>query len=188
MNAIPLVKLEPGTAVRPRPDKPRATADALASKPGKPLGEESTADLLGGGGGDGGGGGSGGGGSGGGGSGGGGSGGSGGGGSSPTGSAGRAAMNRVAPVWDAADNSLRTCSICFEDLEPGEYVRQLRCVHLFHQECIDQWLSHKNACPNCNERVIVRGTDGRRFSRTGGAAAVTAAAASSPAAVSIELV
>ncbi|XP_037450750.1 RING-H2 finger protein ATL32-like [Triticum dicoccoides] len=42
------------------------------------------------------------------------------------------------------------CSVCLEDLEDGEMVRQLpACKHLFHVECIDMWLHSHATCPVC---------------------------------------
>ncbi|KQJ94241.1 hypothetical protein BRADI_3g09410v3 [Brachypodium distachyon] len=42
------------------------------------------------------------------------------------------------------------CSVCLEDLEAGEMVRQLpKCKHLFHVECIDMWLHSHRTCPVC---------------------------------------
>ena len=42
------------------------------------------------------------------------------------------------------------CSICLDDFEDGEQVRELRCNHIFHVQCIDEWLRTKDVCPLCN--------------------------------------
>mmetsp|Transcript_13888 Transcript_13888/g.28157 ORF Transcript_13888/g.28157 Transcript_13888/m.28157 type:complete len:319 (+) Transcript_13888:41-997(+) len=43
----------------------------------------------------------------------------------------------------------RCCSICMESFVAGERVRRLPCRHIFHAECIDQWLTHRsNVCPD----------------------------------------
>lgn len=32
------------------------------------------------------------------------------------------------------------CMICIEDLKESDVVRGLRCLHIFHNNCIDNWL------------------------------------------------
>lgn len=53
------------------------------------------------------------------------------------------------------------CSICLEDYVEGEELRLLpKCLHLFHHECIVQWLTfQKNVCPLCS--VVVDAIEGR---------------------------
>ena len=41
------------------------------------------------------------------------------------------------------------CSICLETFGQDECVRKIKCKHVFHQKCIDQWLVRKGECPNC---------------------------------------
>ncbi|KAK6388640.1 hypothetical protein LTR81_027154 [Elasticomyces elasticus] len=43
------------------------------------------------------------------------------------------------------------CLVCLCDLEEKEVCRKLvKCSHLFHKECIDQWLTQgRNSCPLC---------------------------------------
>ncbi|KAJ1990519.1 hypothetical protein H4R33_001697 [Dimargaris cristalligena] len=48
------------------------------------------------------------------------------------------------------DGTHETCSVCIDDIEKGQKIRQLPCFHIFHVECIDQWLLEKSsACPLC---------------------------------------
>ena len=42
-----------------------------------------------------------------------------------------------------------------EDFEDGEELRQLKCSHFFHSQCIDRWLAGHDACPLCNSSVVV---------------------------------
>ncbi|KAJ1960485.1 hypothetical protein IWQ62_004217, partial [Dispira parvispora] len=43
-----------------------------------------------------------------------------------------------------------TCAVCIDEFERGQLVRQLPCNHLFHLECIDEWLTEKSGvCPLC---------------------------------------
>jgi hypothetical protein len=43
------------------------------------------------------------------------------------------------------------CSICITTFELGERIKHLRCDHMFHVDCISEWLSkHSQTCPLCN--------------------------------------
>lgn len=43
-----------------------------------------------------------------------------------------------------------TCAICLVDFEPCDCVRSLNCCHVFHRECIDEWLGSRHSqCPLC---------------------------------------
>lgn len=46
-----------------------------------------------------------------------------------------------------------TCSICLEQVNRGELVRSLPCLHQFHANCIDPWLRQQGTCPVCKFRV-----------------------------------
>ena len=41
------------------------------------------------------------------------------------------------------------CTICLSEFEVEEDVRRLPCMHLFHVECVDQWLGQNKRCPIC---------------------------------------
>jgi hypothetical protein len=42
------------------------------------------------------------------------------------------------------------CTVCQQDFEDEEEVRTLRCLHMFHRKCIDEWLTTvAGACVNC---------------------------------------
>ena len=45
------------------------------------------------------------------------------------------------------------CGICRDDFQDGETVKILKCQHLFHRECLGQWLISNKKCPIC-EKVI----------------------------------
>ncbi|KAI4183338.1 MAG: hypothetical protein L6R41_005450 [Letrouitia leprolyta] len=48
------------------------------------------------------------------------------------------------------------CLVCLCDYEIDEEVRRLnKCKHLFHRECIDQWLTTgRNSCPLCRSQGV----------------------------------
>ncbi|XP_022872888.1 E3 ubiquitin-protein ligase ATL23-like [Olea europaea var. sylvestris] len=46
------------------------------------------------------------------------------------------------------------CAICLESFIEGDNCKILpSCEHLFHANCVDQWLGRKPNCPTCRARV-----------------------------------
>ncbi|KAK8572170.1 hypothetical protein V6N13_047783 [Hibiscus sabdariffa] len=48
-------------------------------------------------------------------------------------------------VDDGDDN----CTICLEGFEAGSYAARMPCSHIFHGECIEEWLKQSHYCPVC---------------------------------------
>lgn len=49
-----------------------------------------------------------------------------------------------------------SCAICLENLEDDEDVRGLLCGHVFHQICIDPWLTERRGCcPICKKDLYM---------------------------------
>ncbi|XP_078160685.1 RING/U-box superfamily protein [Carex rostrata] len=46
-----------------------------------------------------------------------------------------------------------TCSVCLEQVNEGDLLRSLPCLHQFHASCIDPWLRQQGTCPVCKYRV-----------------------------------
>jgi len=42
-----------------------------------------------------------------------------------------------------------TCTICFVPIVDGDRVGELACDHVFHVECLKEWLKRRNICPLC---------------------------------------
>jgi hypothetical protein len=43
----------------------------------------------------------------------------------------------------------RACTVCLSNYEKGDERKLLPCLHGFHKECIDTWLSRSATCPVC---------------------------------------
>ena len=46
-----------------------------------------------------------------------------------------------------------SCAICLSEYEEGEELRVLPCKHVFHRECIDEWLANDERCPTCKRSI-----------------------------------
>jgi E3 ubiquitin-protein ligase RNF38/44 len=47
-----------------------------------------------------------------------------------------------------------SCPICLSELVVGESGRALRCKHLFHKTCVDEWLLVNATCPTCRAPIV----------------------------------
>ncbi|KAK2385610.1 RING/U-box superfamily protein [Trifolium repens] len=50
----------------------------------------------------------------------------------------------------------KKCSICQEEYEADDELGRLNCDHMYHFQCIQQWVAHKNFCPVCKQQVAAR--------------------------------
>ncbi|KAF9682198.1 hypothetical protein SADUNF_Sadunf05G0083700 [Salix dunnii] len=59
----------------------------------------------------------------------------------------------------------KICAICLDDYAHGESIRVLpRCKHMFHKDCIDNWLSSRNSsCPICRDQIIDKNVESTRI-------------------------
>ena len=67
------------------------------------------------------------------------------------------------------------CTICQMEFKDDDVLRTLRCLHMFHKECIDRWLLTVNgACVVCKvKQVNKKHPQQRELSPTSQAAATT---------------
>eukprot|EP00956_Cyclotella_meneghiniana_P003453 scaffold4205_cov75-Cyclotella_meneghiniana.AAC.2 len=47
-----------------------------------------------------------------------------------------------------------TCTICLLDIEEGEKIADVQCGHMFHADCLSEWILKKNACPLCSYQGV----------------------------------
>ncbi|KAL4490259.1 hypothetical protein ABPG72_004298 [Tetrahymena utriculariae] len=45
------------------------------------------------------------------------------------------------------------CTICISEFENGEKLKQLPCKHIYHPECVDNWLKQEKKCPVCKGEI-----------------------------------
>merc|ERR1719491_463581 len=50
---------------------------------------------------------------------------------------------------DLAVNESNECSICLDELVIGQPALRIPCGHLYHEECVKDWLRKSNECPVC---------------------------------------
>ena len=51
------------------------------------------------------------------------------------------------------DNDKKNCVICMEDFKNGDKSTNLPCLHMFHTDCIQNWLKKQNTCPICKFKL-----------------------------------
>ena len=59
--------------------------------------------------------------------------------------------------FDEQNNNITIC-FCMEEKPHAECVK-LDCNHIFHTECLAEWLIHNNSCPNCRVTNIINRED-----------------------------
>ncbi|KAL7491937.1 hypothetical protein ACHAWT_001212 [Skeletonema menzelii] len=52
------------------------------------------------------------------------------------------------------DDESFDCTICLAPVEDGEQVGVLPCSHIFHAECLSNWIQRRNVCPLCQATEI----------------------------------
>jgi hypothetical protein len=51
------------------------------------------------------------------------------------------------------------CCICLQQYKIEENIVEMYCNHLFHAECIEEWLNYNPTCPICRTDVINENND-----------------------------
>ena len=53
------------------------------------------------------------------------------------------------------DKSSSTCSICLDDFNSEKEIAFLDCKHIYHMECIIEWINKDASCPLCRSSELV---------------------------------
>jgi len=56
-------------------------------------------------------------------------------------------------LFDMNSKKHTECAICMIDFEVGDGVKYLPCMHVYHKDCVDDWLMRSLRCPSCMEPV-----------------------------------
>ena len=56
-------------------------------------------------------------------------------------------------ITDSLSAEERSCPICLNEMEVGSEVRNLPCNHLYHKDCVDEWLRVNASCPTCRFNI-----------------------------------
>tara|TARA_A100001015_G_C14751000_1_gene617544 strand:+ start:55 stop:720 length:666 start_codon:yes stop_codon:yes gene_type:complete len=60
----------------------------------------------------------------------------------------------VQTISECLNEGEKTCPVCLNDMDIGDQVRNLPCQHLFHKDCVDEWLRVNASCPTCRTSII----------------------------------
>jgi BspA type Leucine rich repeat region (6 copies)/Ring finger domain len=50
---------------------------------------------------------------------------------------------------DDGDDKIQRCSLCFNKISDSA-IKVTKCIHIFHKDCVDEWLKNELNCPQCN--------------------------------------
>jgi len=56
----------------------------------------------------------------------------------------------------AGGDCKENCSICNCDIEINDMIANLDCNHIFHTNCISEWVMYKPECPCCRALISVK--------------------------------
>ncbi|XP_076462855.1 RING finger protein 11-like [Babylonia areolata] len=56
-------------------------------------------------------------------------------------------------LYDGTSKKAKECVICMVEFAMGDMLRFLPCMHVYHKDCIDDWLMRSLTCPSCMEPV-----------------------------------
>lgn len=54
---------------------------------------------------------------------------------------------------DDDESNLMTCMICMDEAMIGSYLTRMPCSHVYHFDCISQWLHINHTCPICRFKL-----------------------------------
>ena len=51
------------------------------------------------------------------------------------------------------ENNQKDCVICLSNFVLGDKIKRLPCLHIFHTDCIEDWLHNSELCPLCKHNI-----------------------------------
>jgi hypothetical protein len=58
-------------------------------------------------------------------------------------------------------NEVTQCSVCLDNIQPGNQQITLGCDHTFHEMCLVRWAQRRNTCPMCRVPIVQTEEDTR---------------------------
>ena len=71
----------------------------------------------------------------------------------------RRAIDEGAPLYAnvRARDHHTCCAVCLQEMIAEELAVRLPCEHIFHEDCVRQWLTSQHTCPTCRAPLPTRG-------------------------------
>mgnify|MGYP001464308136 CR=1 FL=1 len=64
-------------------------------------------------------------------------------------------INDNAKLFDGIDNGITNCPICLDDFNKEKEIIVLKCDHIYHKECIIEWVKMNISCPLCRSESLI---------------------------------
>lgn len=64
--------------------------------------------------------------------------------------------NNVNKTKATKDQQHQLCSICYYNIKEEEQINLLPCKHIFHCDCIKEWLLKEKNCPMCKQELQIQ--------------------------------
>lgn len=59
----------------------------------------------------------------------------------------------------SSETSEESCLICHQVFSQSDLVNDLQCHHIFHSECLQQWINVNEICPLCRKEIVMPDQD-----------------------------
>ena len=70
-----------------------------------------------------------------------------------------ATIMKFLPIWQIRENKKsdnnNNCVICLYEFQIGDNISALPCLHVFHHDCIKNWLKNELTCPVCKLEITL---------------------------------
>ena len=63
-------------------------------------------------------------------------------------------------IYELSENEVdkilnKECSICLDQFKQNTSILKLNCNHIFHYDCINEWIFRKPECPECRRNIFI---------------------------------
>jgi len=63
-------------------------------------------------------------------------------------------FNRIETIiFNIFKTTFYQCGICMDSFNDGEKINKLSCQHIFHIDCLNQWIQTNKKCPLCEKLI-----------------------------------